>query len=260
MNVFGFGGRSKSMRERPTGTARTTQPRPSASGTTPSSDLDKSMSQRTERLQERIASHDRELLRLRGELRATKSGTRQHKFYAKRAAQVLSQKKGLEKRLAAAMNMRYNLTVAQDEAAATAELAALQPSRSEVAELGRGQALLEALDSPDPDEVDQVVEDIREQMRDVEEVTQMLGSDDLFEYGGVDDAELEEELMRDMNDMSAPDNVDDVDADDYLRRIDDLMPVPHQANPQAYRPPPKAKDVHGKQPGQQQRQARRGGQ
>lgn len=257
MNVFGLSGRSKSMRE-----ARSTKP-PTAhvggsAAATPPGDVEASMSSRTDRLQERLASHDRELLRLRGELRSTKADTRQHKFYAKRAAQVLSQKKSLEKRLAAAMNMRYNLTVAQDEAAATAALASLQPRRSEADALRSGNAMLREMDHPEPEDVDEVIEDMREMVREVEEVGQMLGRDDLFDDAGVDDAELEEELMREMEGMPSADNVDDVGGEDYMKRIDDLMPTPHHANPQPYRPPPKAKGAQGKQP-RQQRPTRRGG-
>lgn len=254
--LFGRGSRSKSMRE-----GRVAPAAGSASAAAvPSTDLDASLSSRTSRLQQRIASHDRELLRLRGELRSTKAGTRQHKFYAKRAAQVLSQKKAMEKRLAAAMNMGYNLTVARDEADATTALAGLQPAASDATQLRRANEMLADV-SVDPEEVDDVIEDIRERMRDVEEVSQMLGRDDLFDEGVVDDEELEAELMAEMQELPPAQEGEEVGGEEYLKRLEQLMPAPHEASPTPYRPPPNTKtgqDGVGRQ-ARQQRPTRRGG-
>lgn len=259
MNAFGRVGRSKSARE-----ARPTPVAPAAPRTPPPS-TDPSLSSRTDRLQERLAAHDRELLRLRGQLRATKKETRQHRFYAKRAARVLQQKKALEKRLAAAMDMRYNLTIAQDEAEATVQLSRLQPRRTHAGEMARTADLLRDLNHPAPGEVEDVLDDVQERMREIQEVTQMLGSEDFLNEGGVDDAELEEELMREMADFEATEghaggneDASFVSNDDYMKRIDDLMPSPHQAEPHPYRPPPASQEPRAKS-SRQQRPARRGG-
>lgn len=133
-----------------------------ASGETNVQALQKRLTERQMMLTNSIEGTNRELLRLKQEMAATKVGSASHKRYKERALRVVKQKRSLEKRLDATVDQLFNVTKISDARRTVRDA----PHYAAVME-GSGNVDIERVTV---DETDEAIEAMNETLRDIEEV------------------------------------------------------------------------------------------
>lgn len=198
--------------------------------------LQQSFAERGDSLVQRIAQHDQELLRLRHEIRAAKKGGGTEKFYKRRAAQVLKQKRSMEKRLEHTMNMQYNMATTQD---AIEEAALVRETERELG-LHRSNTLGNALGG---EEIEDLLDDVRENIREVDEVTMAFAADVALDEQGWDEQEMAKELEEEVARNAKYDGTlgegheTEESLMNFIQHLESQVPEPNDQIPAEYVPP-----------------------
>eukprot|EP00177_Eucheuma_denticulatum_P003353 GFKZ01006060.1.p1 GENE.GFKZ01006060.1~~GFKZ01006060.1.p1 ORF type:complete len:249 (+),score=53.86 GFKZ01006060.1:304-1050(+) len=197
--------------------------------------LQQSLAERSDSLVQRIAQHDQELLRLRHEIRGAKKGGGTEKFYKKRAAQVLKQKRSMEKRLEHTMNMQYNMATTQD---AIEEAALVRETEQEMG-LHRVNTVGPVLGGED---INDLLDDVRENIREVDEVTMAFAADVALDDEGWDEEEMVKELEEEVARNAQYDDVGERQETEeslmkFIQHLESQVPAPNDQKPTEYIPP-----------------------